>query len=856
MSSVCIANQPSTVFSDDTVMGLASANPEPRRNEKLSGTLSSSSILGTSLRISGNAVIGGTFQAANFAGGALTTSTISGSIGSFGTLTTNDATISQNLNIGGIITNNVTGSLQLRVYDDTGLYTATAGTLGQPLPPAGLSRPVGSSQISSIDYTSAVFEGLQSSYSCRISGYLLTPQTGTYSFRVTARDGISAWISQTKVADSWVYQSNEVVTVTDLLMYQNMWSPIYIQHATATTSERLLIEWAYNGGSYTTLSHASDDSNFGFAYVLEETFPAQLGTTYVSGKMFANDQVTMPRGASFESAPFFSGLISQLENDAGYYSEGFTNTGTVSGTILRIIGSGSVGGLMTTGTISSSLLNVANGTVSKTLMTGTVTGQVCGFASITGTNLAVSGDGSFNGTLSAQTLDVLGNLNFNGTLLQNGSAYISSQWVTSGTNLSYSQGAVDISDDLIVSGLIENNVTGALQVRVYDDTGLYDVIAGTIGESLPPPGLTKLTAMSQTSSLDWNSPTFGSLTAKYSTRVTGYILTPQTGTYTFKTTTRDGARLWINQSKLADSWQYEASATVTIGSLTMYQNIWSPLFVEHGCATSSEKLLVEYALNGGSYSVLEHSTTGFQFAYEAFEIPPTQLNTTYVSGQMFVNDTANFYGGMTLAESAFFTGFTSQLANDAGFIQTGATITGTALNITGPFASVSGILSAAGGLVAPTAELDEFGCINAAVSGTLTARSATITTLAGSVLSLTGNIAVGGAANLTKLSGWSTLQFASGTVNYDNSQPAQFCIDELGYVRLRGKITGYVLNGTCFTIPASGKPRFVCHFAIATSDSNVQSCGVLQLNQDGSASVNSGGGVWADLNGVVFDLST
>ena len=85
------ANLKATVFSDDSVMGLASANPEPRRNEVLSGTLSSNSIIGTSLRVSGNAVIGGTFQAAAFAGGALMTATISGSIGNFSTLTSSSA---------------------------------------------------------------------------------------------------------------------------------------------------------------------------------------------------------------------------------------------------------------------------------------------------------------------------------------------------------------------------------------------------------------------------------------------------------------------------------------------------------------------------------------------------------------------------------------------------------------------------------------------------------------------------------------------------------------------------------------------------------------------------------------------
>lgn len=185
-------------------------------------------------------------------------------------------------------------------------------------------------------------------------------------------------------------------------------------------------------------------------------------------------------------------------------------------------------------------------------------------------------------------------------------------------------------------------------------------------------------------------------------------------------TYRDGATVWVGLDKLVDSWFYQSGTVQSIGTVTMYANMWSSLMVEHASSSASNKLQVEWSRDGGAYQTLQHATDGsnFQFAYDGGELAPAQLGTTYFQGQVFANDLVNMSAGAYLPYASFFTGRTSELNNDAGFVATaGNTLTGTASNINGPYASISGTLSLGNYLVTPA----PFGDVLSLISGSNTA---------------------------------------------------------------------------------------------------------------------------------------
>lgn len=253
-----------------------------------------------------------------------------------------------------------------------------------------------------------------------------------------------------------------------------------------------------------------------------------------------------------------------------------------------------------------------------------------------------------------------------------------------------------------VSGLLVNNVLGSLLLRGYDESGTYRYSTLSAGQSLPAPFLTRPIAASQLSSVNLNAATVGTLTSQYSMRITGYINPPNTGTYTFQMTYKDGLTVWIGPDKLVDSWVGLSAATTTSSNLVMRQGMWTPILIEHANASAPEILSIQWALNVSSAfsgTVLTHATnsSNFQMAYDMYDVPPALLGTTYISGKTFFGDEAIFYAGLSLPNSLFFSGNVSELANDAGYLQsTPATLSGQAMYVAN-FASITGTISSYAG---------------------------------------------------------------------------------------------------------------------------------------------------------------
>ena len=245
-------------------------------------------------------------------------------------------------------------------------------------------------------------------------------------------------------------------------------------------------------------------------------------------------------------------------------------------------------------------------------------------------------------------------------------------------------GNVSVVGSLSVAGEITNNVTGALSLRVFDDTGLYALRTLTVGNPLPSPLTSKPVLEQQIASINLSNPTFGTISAGYSLKINGYVQPPSTGTYLFRTTYRDGASLYVAARKLLDSWTYQGTVQQSVGTLTMYQNVWYNFAIEHAAASSAERLLVEWSYPGGTYATLQHGTGAFTFAYDMKEIPGSLMGTSYVYGRANFADVANLSAGIALPNAALFSGNTSELNNDLGFLKNGfSTLSGTSLSIAG-----------------------------------------------------------------------------------------------------------------------------------------------------------------------------
>ncbi|CAL8461355.1 g886 [Coccomyxa elongata] len=249
-------------------------------------------------------------------------------------------------------------------------------------------------------------------------------------------------------------------------------------------------------------------------------------------------------------------------------------------------------------------------------------------------------------------------------------------------------GSLAIAGSLSVAGVstsgagssAPDNVYGSVLMRVFDDSAVYAGQTLTAGTALPPPFLTRPLIDVPTGSITLTQAVFGSATA-YSARLAGYLCPPTTGTYLWRTTYRDGATMYIGTQKVMDSWTYTGSVTQAVGTLSMTQGVWTDIVLEHAASsTLTERLLVEFSTNSGTvYSTLAHGTTSgqFQMAYNIREVPTAMLGTSYVSGRTYFADTAAFNSALVLLNTTAFTGKSSELLNDAGYLSSG-----TASNIT------------------------------------------------------------------------------------------------------------------------------------------------------------------------------
>lgn len=103
-------------------------------------------------------------------------------------------------------------------------------------------------------------------------------------------------------------------------------------------------------------------------------------------------------------------------------------------------------------------------------------------------------------------------------------------------------------------------------------------------------------------------------------------------------------------------------------------------------------------------------------------------------------------------------------------------------------------------------------------------------------VTVSSSLTVGGQTYLTKRTGWTALP---GATSASGLQPPMYCVDELGYVRLRGALTlasGSSATTVQVTLPAGASPANQIFFSGITNN-NV--AGTLYISTNGQVQWNS-----------------
>jgi hypothetical protein len=88
--------------------------------------------------------------------------------------------------------------------------------------------------------------------------------------------------------------------------------------------------------------------------------------------------------------------------------------------------------------------------------------------------------------------------------------------------------------------------------------------------------------------------------------------------------------------------------------------------------------------------------------------------------------------------------------------------------------------------------------------------------------------------NLNRRNGFGVMDFENGWTDPNSETPAQFCMDEHGRIRLRGRISGGSVGTVAFTLPYGFRPPIPQKFALANGDAGYA---IIEVTPDGAATV-------------------
>lgn len=133
--------------------------------------------------------------------------------------------------------------------------------------------------------------------------------------------------------------------------------------------------------------------------------------------------------------------------------------------------------------------------------------------------------------------------------------------------------------------------------------------------------------------------------SNYFVRFSGYIAVNTTDTYTFQVSVDDGARIFINNLKILESWKTQGITTYTSSGMALTAGAWVPFSAEwwQGTGASAFQVQFQNTTNQTTFTPLTHGTAAgqIQMAYDNLEHAPAQLGTTFVNGDLLIGGALN-----------------------------------------------------------------------------------------------------------------------------------------------------------------------------------------------------------------------
>src|SRR6185503_7622888 len=103
------------------------------------------------------------------------------------------------------------------------------------------------------------------------------------------------------------------------------------------------------------------------------------------------------------------------------------------------------------------------------------------------------------------------------------------------------------------------------------------------------------------------SPAAGVGGDNFSTRWTGRVEAPVTGTYRFSTVSDDGIRLWVNGQQVINNWTDHSSTTNTSAAIALTAGVRYTITLEYYEKTGSAVAKLQWTYPGQAIQVIPQS---------------------------------------------------------------------------------------------------------------------------------------------------------------------------------------------------------------------------------------------------------
>ncbi|MGE3507816.1 MAG: PA14 domain-containing protein, partial [Vicinamibacterales bacterium] len=428
-------------------------------------------------------------------------------------------------------------------------------------------------------------------FSVRWSGQVQAPVTGTYTFSTASNDGVRLWVDSTLVIDQWNDHTVQTDTAAPISLTAGVAYNISLEYYDHLGPATVQLRWAYPGQPGQVIPQGN----------LFPTSPSNRAPIVNSG---VDQHVEFPTAAVLHGTADDDGLpnppatlavtwsaVSGREEDAlivfsNPHALDTTVTFPVAGTyVLRLtVNDGSV-------TVSDDMVVVSGANTAPIVSAGADQAVTLpAHASLTGT---ATDDGLPNppGALTVQWSVVSGpgSVTFSSAT----SLTTSAQFTTAGTyvlRLTASDTVFSTSDDVTVAVAPVVTALNGLRGEYFNDNGtqLFTTLA--------------LTRVDPTVDFDWarNPPGAGVQEDNFSVRWTGQLLAPTTGSYTFRTISDDGVRLWVNGNQVINNWTDHDITTDTSAGVPLVAGTLYDIRLEFYDRTGEAVMQLRWALPGSA----------------------------------------------------------------------------------------------------------------------------------------------------------------------------------------------------------------------------------------------------------------